>query len=175
VGSDGATAFQGTVKERSSAVFDVPPGRVTLTSAVEDSAGQRIDSDIRDVVVRDLRGAVALGTPEVFRARTARDLRELGTDAVAAPVAVREFSRAEHLVIRVPAYAAAQAPVVSATLVSPAKQSMRQLAVEQANESSPLARIDLPLAGLASGEYSVMIAAGDAAQVEEVVTIRVTN
>jgi hypothetical protein len=31
------------------------------------------------------------------------------------------------------------------------------------------------LAGLASGEYSVMIAAGDAAQVEEVVTIRVTN
>jgi hypothetical protein len=174
VGSDGATAFQGTVKERSSAVFDVPPGRVTLTSAVEDSAGQRIDSDIRDVVVRDLRGAVALGTPEVFRARTARDLRELGTDAVAVPVAVREFSRAEHLVIRIPAYAA-QAPVVSATLVSPAKQSMRQLAVEQANESSPLARIDLPLAGLASGEYSVMIAAGDAAQVEEVVTIRVTN
>jgi hypothetical protein len=163
------------VKERSSAVFDVPPGRVTLTSAVEDSAGQRIDSDIRDVVVRDLRGAVALGTPEVFRARTARDLRELGTDAVAVPVAVREFSRAEHLVIRVPAYAGAEAPVVSATLVSPAKQAMRQLTVEQATASSPLAQVDLPLAGLASGEYSVNIAAGDAAQAEEVVTIRVTN
>lgn len=175
VGTDGATAFQGTVKERSSVVFDVPPGRVTLTSSVEDSAGQRIDSDIRDVIVRDLRGAVALGTPEVFRTRTARDLRELGTEAVAVPVAAREFSRSEHVVIRVPAYAAAQPPVVSATLVSPAKQAMRQLAVEQASESNPLARVDLPLAGLASGEYSVTIAAGDAAQAEEVVTIRVTN
>jgi hypothetical protein len=175
VGSDGATAFQGTVKERSSAVFDVPPGRVTLTSAVEDSAGQRIDSDVRDVIVRDLRGAVALGTPEVFRTRTARDLRELGADAVAAPVAAREFSRAEHLVIRVPAYAGAQTPFVSATLVSPAKQAMRQLAVEQASASSSLAQVDLPLAGLASGEYSVSIAAGDFAEAEEVVTIRVTN
>src|SRR6185295_12457119 len=137
--------------------------------------GQRIDSDIRDVVVRDLRGAIALGTPEVFRTRTARDLRELGTEAVAVPAAAREFSRSEHLVIRVPAYATAQSPVVSATLVSPAKQAMRELTVEQASESNPLARIDLPLAGLASGEYSVTIAAGDAAQAEEVVTIRVTN
>jgi hypothetical protein len=156
-------------------VFYVPPGRVTLTSSVEDSAGRRIDSDIRDVMVRDLHGAVALGTPEVFRTRTARDLRDLGADAVAAPAAAREFSRAEHLVIRVPAYAGAEAPVVSATLVSPAKQAMRQLTVEQATASSPLAQVDLPLAGLASGEYSVNIAAGDAVQAEEVVTIRVTN
>jgi hypothetical protein len=175
VGTDGATAFQGTVKERSTAVFYVPPGRVTLTSSVEDSAGQHIDSDIRDVIVRDLRGAVALGTPEVFRTRTARDLRDLGADAVAVPAAAREFSRTEHLVIRVPAYAIAEAPVVSATLVSPAKQAMRQLTVEQPSASSPLAQLDLPLAGLPSGEYSVNIAAGDAAQAEEVVTIRVTN
>jgi VWFA-related protein len=175
VGTDGATAFQGTVKERSTAVFYVPPGRVTLTSSVEDSAGRRIDSDIRDVMVRDLHGAVALGTPEVFRTRTARDLRDLGADTVSAPAAAREFSRAEHLVIRVPAYAGAEAPVVSATLVSPAKQAMRQLTVEQATASSPLAQVDLPLAGLASGEYSVNIAAGDAAQAEEVVTMRVTN
>ena len=174
VGADGATAFQGTVKERSSAVFDVSPGRVTLTSSVEDSAGQRIDSDIRDVIVRDLRGAVAFGTPEVFRTRTARELRELRSDNVAVPVAAREFSRTEHLVIRVPAYAGAQAPVVSATLVSPAKQPMRQLFVEQPSVSSPLARVDLPLAGLASGEYLVTIAADDA-QAKEVVTIRVTN
>src|SRR5215510_11282192 len=80
VGADGVTAFEGTVRERSSAVFDVPPGRVTLTSAVEDSAAQKIDSDVRDVVVRDIRGAVALGTPEVFRTRTGRDLRDLRAD-----------------------------------------------------------------------------------------------
>jgi hypothetical protein len=52
---------------------------------------------------------------------------------------------------------------------------MRQLTVEQPSASSPLAQLDLPLAGLPSGEYSVNIAAGDAAQAEEVVTIRVTN
>jgi VWFA-related protein len=172
VGSDGATAFQGTVRERSSAVFDVPPGRVTLTGAVEDSAGQRIDSDVRDVIARDLRGAVVLGTPEVFRTRTARDLRELRADRSPVPVASREFSRTEHLVIRIPAYSSVQTPVVSATLVSPARQAMRQLTVEQASGSSPLAHIDVPLAGLASGQYTVNIAAGDA---KEVLTIRVTN
>jgi VWFA-related protein len=175
VGADGATAFQGTVKERSSAVFDVPPGRVTLTSAVEDSAGQRIDSDVRDVLVRDLRGSVALGTPGVFRARTARDLRQLRADPVAVPVATREFSRAEHLLIRIPAYAAGQAPVVSAALISPAKQEMRPLVVEQPNASNPFAQVDLPLAGLASGEYSVNILAGTVGEAEEVLTIRVTN
>jgi VWFA-related protein len=175
VGSDGVTAFQGTVRERSSAVFDVPPGRVTLTSAVEDSAERKIDSDIRDVIVRDLRGAIALGTPEVFRTRTARDLRELRADNAPVPVASRDFSRAEHVVIRVPAYAADSAPVVSAELVSPAKQSMRPLAVEQATSSNPFARIDLPLAGLASGEYSVAISAGATGEASEVVSIRVTN
>jgi VWFA-related protein len=176
VGADGVTAFEGTVGERSSAVFDVPPGRVTLTSAVEDSAAQKIDSDVRDVIVRDIRGAIALGTPEVFRTRTARDLRELRADSAPVPVAAREFSRTEHLVIRVPAYSAStKAPVVSATLVSPAKQTMRQLAVEQASGSSPFVAIDLPLAGLASGQYSINISAGPAGEAKEVLSIRVTN
>ena len=80
VGADGKTAFEGTVNDRSSAVFDVLPGRVTFTSTVEDSAAQTIDSDMRDVMVRDLRGPVVLGTPEVFRARTARDVRELNEE-----------------------------------------------------------------------------------------------
>jgi VWFA-related protein len=176
VGADGVTAFEGTVRERSSAIFDVPPGRVTLTSAVQDSASQKIDSDVRDVVVRDIRGAIALGTPEVFRTRTALDLRELRADSAPVPVAAREFSRTEHLVIRVPAYSlSTKAPAVSATLVSPAKQTMRQLAVEQASGSSPFAAIDLPLAGLASGQYSVNIAAGPAGEAKEVLSIRVTN
>jgi VWFA-related protein len=175
VGSDGVTAFEGTVRERSSAVFDVPPGRVTLTSSVQDSAAQKIDSDIRDVTVREIRGAVALGTPEVFRARTARDLRELQADTAPVPVASREFSRTEHLVIRVPAYAAGEAPFVSATLVSPAKQEMRHLEVEQASGSSPFVRVDLPLAGLPQGQYSVNITAGPAGEAEEVLSIRVTN
>jgi Ca-activated chloride channel family protein len=158
VGSDGKLAFEGVVGDRSSAVFDVPPGRVTFTSTVEDSASQRIDSDLRDVMVRDLKGAVALGTPEIFRGRTARDMRDIRDGASAVPTASREFSRAEQLLVRVPAYPSAQPPAVSATLISPAGQAMRQLAIEPATTSGPV-RIDLPLAGLPPGLYSVEIAA----------------
>lgn len=175
VGSDGVTVFQGPVRERSSVMFDVPPGRVTLSSAVEDSAERKLDSDVRDVIVRDLRGNVVLGTPQVFRTRTARDLRELREDSAPVPVASREFSRTEHLVIRVPAYAGAQTPLVSAALVSPARQEMRKLTVEQPTASNPQARIDVPLAGLSSGEYSVNIGAAASGEAKEIVTIRVTN
>ena len=56
-------------------------------------------------MVRDLTAPVVLGTPEVLRARTARDFRALASDPDAVPVAAREFSRTERLMIRVPAYA----------------------------------------------------------------------
>ena len=171
VGSDGKTAFEGEVSDRASAVFDVPPGRMTLTSTVEDSAAQRIDSDIRDVIVRDLRGAVVLGTPQVFRGRTARDMRELREDAAAIPIAAREFSRTEQLMIRVPAYSA-QAPELSAALVSPSKQIMRQLAVAPGT----VGEINIPLAGLAPGNYSVEISAkSSAGAAKETVAFRIAN
>ncbi|HXD73584.1 MAG TPA: hypothetical protein VN628_07605, partial [Vicinamibacterales bacterium] len=157
--ANGVTLFEGSVRDHASVVFDVPPGRVTLTSAVQDSALQTIDHDIRDVLVRDLKGPVVLGTPEVFRARTAKDLRELREETAPVPVASRDFSRAESLVIRVPAYGGAQPPAVGATLVSPAGQQMRQLTIEQPTASAPNARIDLPLAGLPPGQYRVDIAA----------------
>ena len=53
------------------AVFDVPPGRLRLRMSIEDAAAQVIDQDVREISVRDLRGDVALGTPEVLRARNA--------------------------------------------------------------------------------------------------------
>jgi hypothetical protein len=174
VGADGKTAFEGMVTDRSSAVFDVPPGRVTFTSSVEDSASQRIDSDLRDVMVRDLKGPVVLGTPAVFRARTARDVREIRDDASAVPTAAREFSRAEQLLIRVPAYPSAQPSDLSAALISPTGQSMRQLSIGSA--PGGLAQIDLSLAGLAPGVYSVEVAAKSAAgNAKETVSFRVTN
>jgi hypothetical protein len=176
VGADGKTAFEGTVTDRSSAVFDVPPGRLTMTSTVEDSAAQTIDSDVRDVVIRDLRGAVVLGTPEVFRARTAKDVREISADTRAVPVASREFSRAEYLVIRVPAYARTDLPILTAALISPAGQQMRQLSVEQPTLSTSLAQIDVPLAGLPPGQYVVQIAAAAAGgNAKDSVTFRIAN
>ena len=173
--TDGTTVFQGTVGERASAVFDLPPGRATFMMTIEDAAGNAIDSDVRDVIVRDLKGAVVLGTPEVFRARTARDVRELHEETAPVPVSAREFSRTERLVIRVPAYAVST-PVLTATLMSPAKQAIRQLAVDRNATAPPVAQIELPLAALPPGQYSVEISAKLAASgVQESVKFRVTD
>jgi len=185
-GVDGATVFDGQVRPSGAvaaeandarAVFDVMPGRVRLQMSIEDSSGQTIDSDVRDIVVADLGAPVAVGTPAVLRARTARDVRALDADPGAVPVAAREFSRAEQLVIRVPAYAAGGVkPTVSATLVSAAGRAMRQLTVDAAATPDGPDRIDLSLAGLASGEYSIEIAAkSPTGEAKDTLRFRVTN
>ena len=176
VGSDGATAFDGVVGERASAVFEVPPGRTALTMSIEDAAANPIDSDVRDILVRDLKGAgLLLGTPEVFRARTARDMRELRAEPAAVPVAAREFSRTEHLLLRVPVYAPS-APTLTATLIGPAKQPMRTLQVEPVQNTSAVTQVDVPLAGLAPGQYSITLAASSSSgSAQESVAFRVTD
>ncbi len=140
------------------AVFDVAPGRVRIRMSIEDPSLQAIDSDVRTINVRDLhdrRDPVVLGTPEVMRARNAREFREINSDPEAAPVAAREFSRTERLVIRVPAYAADAALSVSATLMNRTGQEMRSLTVKALARPDGTNQVDLPLAGLAAGEYRI--------------------
>ena len=72
-------------------------------------------------------------TPEIMRARTARDFRTLEAEA-AVPVSSREFSRTEHLLIRFRAYGpAGAAPAVSAQLLDRAGHAMRALTVAAAH------------------------------------------
>ena len=187
LGESGATVFEGPVRPTgvvspdapgapaARAVFEVPPGRVRLEMSIEDSAAVAIDTDVRDIIVGDLRAPVVIGTPEVLRARTARDVRALEANPDAVPVASREFSRAERLVIRVPAYAPDRAPEVTATLKNPAGQSMRPLTA-QAPTPDGRAQIDLALAGLAPGDYSLeIVAVSPAGQARETLRFRVTN
>jgi VWFA-related protein len=176
VGPDGTTAFDGVVGERGSAVFDVPPGRTAVTMSIEDAAANAIDSDVRDIIIRDLKGSgLVLGTPQVLRARTARDVRELRAEPEAVPVAAREFSRTEHLLIRVQAYAPS-APTLTATLISPARQAMRQLQVDPAQNLPGVTQVDVPLAGLVPGQYSVEISAKTpGGVVKESVAFRVSD
>jgi hypothetical protein len=109
--SDGTVLFEGPVAPTGPAaiddpaatpsrvVLDMPPGRLRLRMSIQDAASQVLDQDVREVSVRDLRGDVAVGTPQVLRARNAREFRTL--DALeAVPVASREFSRTERLLIR---------------------------------------------------------------------------
>src|SRR5207249_11359138 len=140
-------------------------------------ATQAIDSDVREITVRDLRAAVALGTPEILRSRSARDYRALEKDPDATPVVSREFSRTERLMIRVAAYAPAGGPMaVSARLVSRGGQAMRDLETLDGPTLPAVKQIDLPLAGLAAGEYLIEFAVkSPAGEVKDLLSFRVTN
>jgi hypothetical protein len=117
---------------------------------------------------------VALGTAEIIRARSARDVRSVGTESDAVPTSGREFSRSERLLIRVPAYAPDGKPAMSARLVGKPGAVMRTLAIVEV-PSSNLYQIDLPLAGLASGSYVVQFAAkSSAGEARDELAFRVT-
>ena len=78
--ADGSVLFEGAVAPTGPAaldepgttpvraVFDVAPGRLRLRMTIQDVAAQEIDRDVRELSIRDLRGGVAIGTPEVLRA-----------------------------------------------------------------------------------------------------------
>ena len=174
LGRDGSTVFEGPVVPSGvgtfdtgegtppRAVFDVEPGRVRIRMSIEDGSLQTIDSDVRTITVRNLddrRDPVVLGTPQVLRARNARELREIDADPEAPPVAAREFSRTERLVIRVPAYAWDAPPAVSATLKNRIGQAMRTLSATKAIRPDGTSQFDLPLAALAAGEYVIELTA----------------
>ncbi len=170
-----ASALRAT--QASKVVFDVPPGKLQLRMSVESAGAQVLDTDIRDVDVPDLTTPqVAITTPAVYSARNARDFRMIAADPNAAPTADREFSRTERLLIRFSAYGPGNsAPAVSVRLLSRGGQAMTDLPVQAASGSPQDHTIDLPLAGLASGEYVIEIKAkGEAGDAQEMIGIRIT-
>jgi Ca-activated chloride channel family protein len=187
LGADDAVIFQGPIlptgpgvvdgsgSEPSRAVFDAPPGAVRLRMKIQDAARQEVDSDVREIRVRDLRGTVAIGTPEFLRARNAREFRTLDNDPEAVPVSSRQFSRTERLLVRFAAYAPdGQQPSVSARLLNRAGQPMRTLEVRPAPDGEH--EIDLLLASLAMGDYQLELAAASpAGKTTELLAFRVTS
>src|SRR5262245_51757371 len=85
--------------------FDAPPGKVQLRLSVEGSGSSVLDTETRELTVPDLTASTTLlGTPSILRARTIPEFNRMKGDPDAVPVAVREFSRTDRLLIRVPAY-----------------------------------------------------------------------
>jgi hypothetical protein len=161
------------VSDRSEASFELPPGRVLVQMKIQDAGARVLDTDVRDLIVGTFKGPMTVGTAEVYRARSARELRSISADPSAAPVAARQFSRADTLLIRVPVSASGEQPTVTARLVSRFGSALRDLPA--ARGAGNLYEIDLPLASLATGEYAVEVnatAAGKTAR--ETVPIRVT-
>jgi VWFA-related protein len=171
----GPGAIEETGSPAARAVFDVAPGRLRLRMSIQDVAAQILDSDVRDFAVSDFRRDIAIGTPAVLRARNARELRLLD-DAAAVPVASRDFSRAEHLVVRFQAYSpAGAAPSLSARLLNRIGSSMRELAIAPAAVAGAN-QIDLPLAGLSAGEYVIEITVSSpAGEARDRIGFRVTS
>ena len=155
-------------------VFDAPPGTLELRLSVEAAgAGGVIDTEIRTLIVPDLTTPdAAMSTPRVFRARTARDFNALAGDAMAVPLAGREFSRAERLLIRFDIYGNA---LPSAVLLNRAGQKMADLPVAAA-VSGGSHQIDVGLGAIAAGEYLIEITVkGGLGEVKELVPIRVVS
>jgi hypothetical protein len=151
----------------------VPPGKIQLRIAVEGSAAQTLDSETREITVPDLTSAQPiLGTPSVLRGRTAREFQQLRADPDAVPIAGREFSRIEHLLVRVPTYGPGDAlPALSVHLLNRAGAAMNELTAEPSPKAGEQ-QIDLPLAALPPGEYVLEIKTGDTS---ELVGFRVTG
>jgi VWFA-related protein len=183
---DGTLVFEGAVRptgpvipagagdEPPRAVFEAAPGRLRVQMSIEDAASRVVDTDVREVVVGPLSGPLVLGTPEVLRASNARAYRALEADATVAPVAARAFSRSERLLIRVPVYDADQSAILKANLASKPGTSMRALPVTRSSRPD-VYQVDLPLAGLAAGDYVVELTAkSPSGSANDVIAFRVT-
>jgi hypothetical protein len=153
--------------------FEVAPGKMQLRVAVEGSSAQVLDSEIREIAVPDLTAPQSVSTPEVFRARTVRDYQQIKADPDAIPAPGREFSRTERVLVRFAAYGAGAAP--KAKLLNRGGQAISELTVAPGPGAAGSSQIELPLSGLAAGEYVVEISPGDADNVKELVAFRLTT
>ena len=175
VAPDGSPYFRGPVPSR--IAFDANPGKIQIRMSVTGAASQVLDSETRELSVPDLTSPqTTIGTPEILRARTPREFQQMKADAAAVPIAAREFSRTDRLIVRVPVYGpGGTAPTLSVHLLNRAGSPMSELAVSPA-PSAGLQQVDLPLAALASGEYVIEIkATGEGGEAKELVGFRVSS
>jgi VWFA-related protein len=183
-GADGTPFFRGRVPDAapsgasptpgSRVTFDVPPGAMQLRIAVEGADAETLDSETREITIPDLSGGrTAFGTPEVFRARTLPELQRLKADGAARPTPAREFSRTERLFVRAAVYGPDGAsPTVTARLLNRSGQPMSGVQVSRGSAGD--FEIDLPLAGLAVGDYVLELkAASDGGEAQELVGFRI--
>jgi VWFA-related protein len=177
-GAGGATSAPGGAAVSASPAvvsFEVPPGKVQLRLAVEGASAEVLDSERREIDVPDLTAPrTLLGTPEVLRGRTARDMQQLRADPRQVPSPVREFSRMERLLVRMPVYAPGDSvPVVTCRVLNRAGTAISTL---PASVAAGRAEIEVPLAGLPAGEYVIEVTAnGPGGEAKELVGIRIAG
>jgi VWFA-related protein len=138
--------------------FQAPPGKLDLRLTIEGDGTGTLDSEDRDLVVPDLSAPeVILSTPKVWFARNAFEFNKLTAGTPPAPTAVREFRRTDRLLVRLDAYAPANAPTkVTAQLLNQQGTRMTDIPVT-APTAGQTYSIDFPLSSLAPGQYLLEI------------------
>ena len=155
--------------------FEADPGSVELRLSVEaEGGGGALDSETRMIAVPDLTASGdGLSTPRVHRARNALELRTLVADATAVPVAARNFSRTERLLIRFDVY---NGGTPRATLLNRGGEPMAELTVVPA-VAGGTHQIDLRLNSFPPGEYLLEIVAPSSSgeDASELFAVRVSS
>ena len=140
--------------------FQAPPGKLDLRLSVEGDGTGTLDTEDRELVIPDLSAPeVILSTPRVWYARNALEFKSLTSGVGPAPSTSRDFRRTDRLLIRLDAYAPADAPTkVTAQLLNQQGTKMADVTVTPpADVESKTYSIDLPLANLAAGQYLLEI------------------
>jgi len=156
---DPAPAASTTVEPGGSVTFDAPPGQLQMRMNVEGEKGEVLDTAIRELTVPDYTQVqVSLGTPRLYRARTAREVQAIRANPASMPAVHREFSRAERLLVRVDGYApGGVTPAVTGKLLNRAGTAMSDLPFKAAADG--VFETELPLSALAAGEYLIELTA----------------
>jgi VWFA-related protein len=174
VTNDEGEVYAGELPQ-SGASFEAPPGDLLFEFSVRDQAGDVIDREKRELIVPDPQATtLALGTPIVYRARTATELRAMATDAGPLTFAGREFARTDRLRVHVAAYGwSSGGAEVTARLIGARGKPLADLPLKALAEPGAY-ELDLPLTQVASGSFLISIEAKKGnVRAEALVPIRV--
>jgi hypothetical protein len=154
--------------------FEAPPGPIQLRIVVEGPTGQVLDSATRELTLPDFTAVqVSFGTPQVFKARTPREIQNIKKSPDALPTADRTFARTDRLYIRTAAYApGTDVPAITAKLLNRTGEPMADVPVQAPAPGA--AEIDFALANLPPGDYLLQLLAKTATgTAQELIAFRV--
>jgi VWFA-related protein len=172
--ADGGTVVSAAAPRGASASFEAPPGQLQVRMVVEGTNGQVLDSATRELTLPDFtKVQLSLGTPRVYRARTAREAQTIRANPDATPTVGRTFSRTERLLVRAAAHGPGEvAPAYTARLLNRNGTAMSDVPVQLSSVGT--AEIDLQLSSLAAGDYLIELnAKTDSGSAQEVIAFRV--
>ena len=138
--------------------------------------GTRLDVGAQDVDIPEIKaGPPVILPPQLFRAGSAREFREISVNPNAAPIPSREFRRTDRLLMRVPAVdPGGSAVAVTARLINRVGSVLLELS--PSTEVPALHQFDLPLARFAPGEYSLEVAAqSQSGTSRQLIRLRITG